>query len=280
MSVNNIAIWLTIVNMNESNFQKMFLKIIGPLLVYYLVNLLCRKGIDLLLIAQGFPEGMDALNAGSASCINGICMTAGGLALIPCIRADRLFSRTGSGSVLNGIGSFLLALLTGASMAIFFNMLILYSGISRFSREYAHAVRSLYAVDIAAGVVLYALVAPIVEEILFRGILYGRLKSYAADGKAAIVASALLFGLYHGNLVQGIYGFLIGGLFALLYEWSGSLWIPMVLHGAANLCIYLLNTIAPKSLYGAVFSLSGTIFSFILLGVCLLFWHRIKKSSH
>ena len=63
------------------------------------------------------------------------------------------------------------------------------------------------------------LFGPIMEEILFRGVLLHRLEKY---GKVfAIVVSAISFGVFHGNLTQGIFAIIIGlllGYVALEYS--------------------------------------------------------------
>ena len=53
--------------------------------------------------------------------------------------------------------------------------------------------------------------------------------------------SAALFGVYHGNSVQALYGFLMGCLFAYGYEYFGSFKVPLGLHIGVNLCTYLLS---------------------------------------
>jgi membrane protease YdiL (CAAX protease family) len=82
-------------------------------------------------------------------------------------------------------------------------------------------------------VVMAGMVAPMVEEILFRGLLYGWLRGRLGVA-AAVVLSAFLFALVHGIpmlmpaiAVQGV-------LLALLYERSGSLWPAIVMHGTFN----------------------------------------------
>lgn len=77
---------------------------------------------------------------------------------------------------------------------------------------------------------LYAgLAAPIAEEILFRGLL---LRSFAPYGRRfAIFASALLFSLFHGNLVQIPYAFCVGlllGYTAMEYSIGWSILLHMV----------------------------------------------------
>lgn len=88
-----------------------------------------------------------------------------------------------------------------------------------------------------AGVVLTLLVAPLLEELLFRGLLYPLLRGVFGRWPA-IVADALLFALAHGHLPSPQ---LIGGLlFAWIYAHSGNLWLPIMLHAAANAAVLLL----------------------------------------
>ncbi len=72
----------------------------------------------------------------------------------------------------------------------------------------------------------------VVEEFIFRGLLYG---TYRKRGTwRAILVSALLFGLMHMNLNQFCYAFVMGVIFALLYEATGSLTAPMLVHAVYN----------------------------------------------
>ncbi len=69
---------------------------------------------------------------------------------------------------------------------------------------------------------------PIMEEVVFRGAVLRSLEKY---GKIfAIVTSAILFGLYHGNLLQGLFAFTVGVAFAYIaleysIKWSMALHI-------------------------------------------------------
>lgn len=98
----------------------------------------------------------------------------------------------------------------------------------------------------AAGILLQAaafgLFTPFVEELVFRGILYARLER-AYGLRKAILLSGLLFGIYHESPVQGIYAFVMGCLFALLYAQTGRFLIPFALHGACNLAVLCLQWI-------------------------------------
>ena len=81
---------------------------------------------------------------------------------------------------------------------------------------------------------------PAVEELIMRGLLYQRLRAMMRPA-AAMIWSALVFGVFHGNLVQGVYAFLIGLFFAWLMERTQRILVPMLGHMAANLFIVLLE---------------------------------------
>ena len=87
-----------------------------------------------------------------------------------------------------------------------------------------------------AGLVLYfillAVLPAVVEEIAFRGILMQSLRRFG-DGFALLVSS-LLFGMFHLNMVQAPYAFLLGLWFGYLVLRTGSLRISMILHACIN----------------------------------------------
>jgi membrane protease YdiL (CAAX protease family) len=89
------------------------------------------------------------------------------------------------------------------------------------------------------SVILIAVVAaPLTEELVFRGCLYGFLRQ--TGGRfVAIAVTSVLFALIHGH-IPSLAGLLILAVgLSLLYEKTGSLWAPILLHGAFNgLSIY------------------------------------------
>lgn len=95
-----------------------------------------------------------------------------------------------------------------------------------------------FSADAQPGVrvmmVLFAVViAPLVEETIFRGFIYPVFKKYT-DGLYAAVCSSLLFGLVHlhvGSLVPLV---LLALILCFVYERSGSLIVPMVIHAGFN----------------------------------------------
>ena len=84
----------------------------------------------------------------------------------------------------------------------------------------------------ALSLILACVVAPVVEELIFRKLLLERLRPYG--DKFAMCASALCFGLFHGNLSQFLYAFVIGLIFAYVVLRTGRVWQSMLLHAMVN----------------------------------------------
>ncbi|MCM1058128.1 MAG: CPBP family intramembrane metalloprotease [Firmicutes bacterium] len=119
-------------------------------------------------------------------------------------------------------------------------MLLDLVGITDTSAAYQKVVEQQYAASIWTGLILFVLAAPLAEELLFRGIIYNSLKGPVKTLPAMLMA-AVFFGIYHGNWVQGIYGFCMGCLLIYGYEYFGDFRVPVVMHGAVNLVSYLLG---------------------------------------
>lgn len=83
------------------------------------------------------------------------------------------------------------------------------------------------------NLIFMVILAPILEELVFRKLLCDRLLPLGEG--YAIVLSAVIFGLIHGNFYQFFYAFLLGALFALLYIKTGKIRYSVVYHGLINL---------------------------------------------
>lgn len=85
--------------------------------------------------------------------------------------------------------------------------------------------------------------APVSEEIIFRGITLRFLKKAGARFMVANIIQALFFGISHMNLVQGLYAFVLGLVLGLVAEKCKSVFLPVVLHVVINLSGTLLDTL-------------------------------------
>lgn len=77
-----------------------------------------------------------------------------------------------------------------------------------------------------------AITPALVEEFAMRGVLMGVLRKYG-DG-FAIIVSALVFGLMHGNLVQIPFAFILGLFFGYAVIKTGTIWTAVIIHFINN----------------------------------------------
>jgi membrane protease YdiL (CAAX protease family) len=87
------------------------------------------------------------------------------------------------------------------------------------------------------------IVAPLCEEIVFRGYLYPAAKKFAGPWVAG-ACSALVFAAAHGSLAPLIPLFFFGGLLVLSYERTGSLWAPVAMHCCFNSATVVIQFLA------------------------------------
>ncbi len=92
-----------------------------------------------------------------------------------------------------------------------------------------------------------AILAPIMEELVFRKMLIDR-TAHFGEG-ISIVFSGLVFGLFHGNLLQFSYAFLLGVFFGFIYMKTRNIIYPIILHMGINFTSVLGVFVLEKSGY-------------------------------
>lgn len=147
------------------------------------------------------------------------------------------------------------------------------------SLEMATSIGDSFSMFLYAGIF-----APIFEEILFRGLLLRSFQSYGK--KFAIFASAFLFGIFHGNIVQTPWAFVVGLLLGYVTVEYSIGW-AMLLHMINNLVLgdmmSRLLELLPTGVGDIVFY--AVLFAGLLAGVVFAIvqrdkirsWHRIGK---
>lgn len=106
------------------------------------------------------------------------------------------------------------------------------------------------------------LLAPVTEELLFRGLVLHLLLPYGE--KKAILLSALAFSLVHASLFQIPYAFVAGLLLAATAVLGGTLLFPLLFHTVYNLLVYFGDLISPFTLLGVLGILATAAFHFFL----------------
>lgn len=92
-------------------------------------------------------------------------------------------------------------------------------------------------------VLVVAVIGPVMEEFIFRKQVIDRLLPYGE--KLALVTSALIFGLFHGNLSQFFYAAALGAVFGYVYIRTGRLRYPILYHVMIN---FMGGVVAPALL--------------------------------
>ncbi len=131
-----------------------------------------------------------------------------------------------------------------------------------------------------ASVMTVCIIAPVLEEMLFRGVI---LRSFLRQHspKVAIVASALLFGAAHLNIYQFVVASLIGLALGWLYERTRSLWPGIFLHAAYNstiTVIYLNSSTATKPQFHSI-SFIYWMLAFALAFASITLMSRLLRSK-
>lgn len=133
-----------------------------------------------------------------------------------------------------------------------------------------------------SSAVYVALIAPVVEEFLFRGIIVGKTKKYGEQ--TAILFSAILFGLLHGNIAQTLYATFIGLVLGYIAVKTGgivySCIVHMMINGYSTLIAFGVKNITSYTAT-AIFSFLITAAAFALFIMAVIFlclnW---KKTSY
>lgn len=119
-----------------------------------------------------------------------------------------------------------------------------------------------------AGFIMVCVLAPIFEEIIFRGIILKGMLNFKVSPAIAILINGFIFGLAHMNPWQFIGAGILGIIFGFVYYRTKSLLIPMILHCLNNTLSYSMMMIQ-GDMEGDVFVQSDYILVAImtLLGV-------------
>lgn len=133
------------------------------------------------------------------------------------------------------------------------------------SEEYNQLIESLIGGNVWLSLLVTVILAPLAEELLFRGVTLKKAQKIMPF-LAANILQAFLFGLYHGNLIQGTYAFVLGLILGFTAEYFHSVWASILLHAFVNGSAELLGLL-PESVTGTYVG----VVALSIAGVVLLF---------
>ena len=94
-------------------------------------------------------------------------------------------------------------------------------------------MESLLGGNVWLSLFVTVILAPLAEELLFRGITLKKAQKIMPF-MAANILQAVLFGIYHMNLIQGVYAFVLGLILGFTAEYFHSIWAAILLHACVN----------------------------------------------
>lgn len=231
-----------------SGWQKS-VRILSPIVYDFALSflfLLVLQALGRLLLSgvlQQYSGFVEANSSQTAVCLDGISALFCAVIFAKIYKNERVRPISGVVKRRNEKRLFRdLACLLGFSVsaALFLNLFIVRLGLTGLSGAYKDVTDIQYSVPLALGLVNYGILQPLEEELVFRGLVYGRMRKFFPS-RLSIPVSALVFGAYHGNIVQLIYGFFMGCILAWAFEKYKSLKAPLILHGAVNGAVYFVS---------------------------------------
>lgn len=285
------------VNTGKNESLKAIEMVLKPFLIYYMINFVTAVILTFLVttviretggVWRGlFVEQEATVNA----VIGGVSMLSGILPLFSAFRKEIYENNKcneNGNNTRNNNRRFFTAIALAFTSSIAINILFIALHLTENSEAYGRVAEHQYGVIFPVGLFLYGVISPFAEEVVFRGIIYNRLKKFfreysfgkPASGKsssgadfspaaAPILLSALLFGMYHGNIVQMLYGFLMGILIAYTYEKCGRFLYAFLFHAVANAAVYVIT--GSPVLYERFITPCNGIILAAISGVLLLF---------
>jgi membrane protease YdiL (CAAX protease family) len=166
------------------------------------------------------------------------------------------------------ITSMILLTELGCCLCVLFNTVLMELPISWDSFEEISEL--YYEPSVTMQLLCTGLIIPLVEELVFRGLGYYKMRSLL-PAFPCIIISAVYFGVIHGNLVQGIYAGILGVILAAAMEWYGTLAASYVVHASAN----MMSVLVSNTLIGGLLCFRSV--RLILIVLCTIWFLVILK---
>lgn len=150
-----------------------------------------------------------------------------------------------------------LFLLLGLGCQFFFSgmMSLLQSGFPELFKSYNETINTLVGGKLYIVILYTVIVAPVAEELVFRGVVLHKARK-VLPFLGANLLQATYFGIYHQNVIQGIYAVLIGFLLGMVCRKYHSVYASILLHMLVNVSAFLVMLL-PVSTVGNVIMLIG-----------------------
>lgn len=205
-----------------------------PFGLYFALQLLCVGSV----VFAGGKDGDDSVRLSAASACADVALIAAYLFLVR-RNEKRGFSRPDQSRSLRPRAA-LCAFLGFLSSYLLLNVLLTSAGLADADKSFQNSAETIQALPGALRVALVCVLAPLTEELLFRGLLLQGLERFFGAG-AAVFLSALTFAVFHGNLTQGTAALATGCVLGAAYVRTRALALPVLMHAGSNALALLLT---------------------------------------
>ena len=271
--------------MNISKSIDIFLWPLVAVLIYFVCQLFGQLVVQTILM-YSYSSSDEVLRLGnvagwaqllSAVVIVGAMMLVRGFRL----RRSFRFPRVGVAALSVAFVAVLFALFGGTVLN---DLLESQFGI-KLPPEYEQLFKDMMSTP--AGIFATCVAVPLCEEVVFRAGIMNPLLTHGVNPWIPISLSAVLFGVFHGNVVQMSYAIPAGFVFAVVYYLTGSLFVPVLCHILNNTVMVVLMLQVPEvenfhftDVFGTGLSLGLLVLAAILTALLLYrLWGRLGGSA-
>ncbi len=191
---------------------------------------------------------------------------------IPAVKPER--NAMGAGNFFRALLALFAGMIVSNWIGLILTALI---GLLKGAAVINPAVEAAANIALPVRVFLYVITAPIVEELVFRKTLCDRL--LALGEWPAVLLSGVMFALFHGNLNQFVYAFVLGTAFAYIYIKTGNILLTigahMIINFYGSVLSILIITYAPVAIQVAF---SVFVYAALIAGIVLIIKNRKKVS--
>ncbi len=194
-----------------------------------------------------------------------------------------LFTKISAGSILT---CFFMGFCANGTLTIAINLLSLTGIIPDSLLENYSQTTTVYT---AGGIVPYIIggiiLAPIIEELVFRGFMVTRMR-HALPAWLSVIFAGIIFGVFHGNVFQAIYASLLGFMLGAVFVKYNSIYASVLCHFGFNLVSlppYLValygKSLAENAVYNTVYEAVAYISVPVFIALLFVCFFMPKKKA-
>ncbi len=208
--------------------------VFGPILFFMILYIGIQVICSVVLIITGQVTEEGELSGMMQTFATMVSMTWCGIFIFLRYRKENIFPARLPLLGKRGILTFLAIFVAAGGLAVGLNRLIFaVVRTTGVGLEYLKSASFQGDIHPLIAVLAYVIVAPLMEEIVFRGIVCARIET--VWGKtAAVILSSVVFALYHINPVQMVYALLMGLIMGYLRVGRSTWWMALAFHMGAN----------------------------------------------